>query len=174
MQPHIQGKHVIELGCGTGRMAKPILELGAKSYQGIDFTENGIQACLDRTEQQGIRDYASFKCIDIAEIKQLDGDFVFTNGVLAYLSDPVLDHLFSVTQGIDFFHINNEPRMNLRQLIRRIYESSSKKDFKSNLRKSDDVISIAKKYGWDTCYVLRNKQLHTLSAISSLPFPKEL
>lgn len=172
MQPYISGKHVIELGCGTGRMAKPIIEIGARSYQGADFTKQGIQACLERTEQQGIRDCTSFQCIDIADMKQLQGDYVFTNGVIAYLSNEVLDHLFSVTHGIDFFHINNEPRINLRQLIRRLIEFISNNNNSSKFRNSDDVISLAEKYGCKRFYTLRNKKLHTLSAISSLPFPK--
>ena len=42
LKPHIKGKAIIEIGCGSGLLTKFLHDNGAKYYQGFDISENAI------------------------------------------------------------------------------------------------------------------------------------
>ena len=42
LAPHLAGRRVVELGCGSGLLAERLLTLGAASYQGYDISDAAI------------------------------------------------------------------------------------------------------------------------------------
>src|ERR1700754_3973140 len=44
---------VLDVGCGYGRVAEPILEGGASEYVGVDFSEPMLDLAADRLERFG-------------------------------------------------------------------------------------------------------------------------
>jgi SAM-dependent methyltransferase len=57
---------VLDVGCGPGRIAEPVLEAGAREYVGIDFSEPMIALALERLARFGDR------------VRLLTGDFLDT------------------------------------------------------------------------------------------------
>ena len=52
----LEGKHVIDFGCGSGILAIAALLLGAKSALGLDIDPQAIKASGENAERNGVRD----------------------------------------------------------------------------------------------------------------------
>jgi len=89
--PDLQGKHVLELGSGTGRFTQ-VLSRSAKQVTAVDF----IQEFSDKNTAANKADHVTFKCCDITnglEIQEHSVDLVFCNWLLMYLNDDEVREL---------------------------------------------------------------------------------
>src|SRR5688572_6105747 len=55
LEPHLRDKRVMEVGCGSGLMARTLVERGAASYIGIDIAESAIVRARERSENMDPR-----------------------------------------------------------------------------------------------------------------------
>jgi ubiquinone/menaquinone biosynthesis C-methylase UbiE len=78
----VEGKDVLDLGCGDGRHAEMIKGMGAKSVSGIDVNETMIELAKKRRR-------VSFQVAsgDNLPFKDASFDMVFSNFVLHYFKD---------------------------------------------------------------------------------------
>ncbi len=78
--PDIQGKKVLDVGCGTGRMARYLSSRGAQ-VTGVDFSSNAIQIAKGLSVDD---DAISYEVQSIFDINYQDEfDFVFSWGCVA-------------------------------------------------------------------------------------------
>lgn len=84
----LQGKSVIDLGCGGGRYSVAWKLLGAGSVVGVDGSELGIADAQRRVADANIGD-VSFEVCDVLDVKHPDASFdvSFSNGVLHHSTD---------------------------------------------------------------------------------------
>ena len=68
----IEGKRVIDLGCGTGRLSIGAVLLGAKEVVGIDIDEVAIKIAVENAKRLGVEDRISWV---IGDIEALHGSF---------------------------------------------------------------------------------------------------
>src|SRR4051794_18300271 len=90
---------VLDVGCGSGRIAEHVLDAGAGEYVGVDFSEPMLDLAGDRLERLGDR------------VELINGDFL----------DVDLDGQFDVIIGIGLFDYLPEPHA----FTRRMYELCS-------------------------------------------------
>ncbi len=86
--PRLDGKRVLEVGCGGGRWAS-FLSPRVESYLGIDLSPKMIglaQAVASKSELVNVQ----FRCADIRELESSEFDLIYFSGVLQYLSDTDL------------------------------------------------------------------------------------
>jgi SAM-dependent methyltransferase len=78
---------VLDVGCGSGRIAEAVLEHGAARYVGVDFSEPMLELAAERLERFG--DRVTLVRGDFLEVP-LDGPFevVLALGLFDYLPDP--------------------------------------------------------------------------------------
>lgn len=173
--PHIQGKSVIGLGCGAGRLSKIIIERGATSYLGIDFSQNAIDIARQETKEAGLSKQITFLRSDIKSIGSLDVDFIVSVGLLHWLTWEEIEHVFTVSKEISFFHTVTQLEHSFRQFLRQLYIKMSKSnDIFSNYRKLDDILAISKRHGWENLFSFLHKDLYSIACLRSLPFPAKL
>ena len=117
--PHLAGKRVIEVGCGSGLLAERIIRGGAAAYVGIDLAKTAIEAAQKRVGSVGGR--VQFLAGDISRLGEQTGDIVFSLGLLDWLTDDQLRNLFNLSGKAEFLHAIAEKRMSIQQLIHRSY-----------------------------------------------------
>src|SRR5699024_12760213 len=84
-----QGENILEIGCGTGDIAKTISDQGA-NVQGIDRSENMVAQAREKYPN------ISFDVIDATKLPYSEKyDAVFSNAALHWIKQPK-----SVLQGI--------------------------------------------------------------------------
>jgi SAM-dependent methyltransferase len=157
----------LEFGCGTGRLCGELINLGAKTYRGIDISMAAIEKAKERNASQN----TSFECADLITLTTIDADLVVSTGLMTWISTAQIHHLFNIGGKTNFYHTVSEPRLSIRQMIRRIYDfRDTKKDYKAQLKKTADIEAIAKQYGWNKTSIYRHKKLHSV-ALHKLPPP---
>ena len=169
---YVKGKRVVEFGCGTGRLAAETINLGAAFYEGYDIAENAINRAREREKNISLKDKMIFHRADVIDIDAVKADFVFSTGFIPCLSDQALDHLFKISNDIDFFHISIEPKPGLHEIFHNLYRHiSGAHKFQGIRRPVDDIFETLKNNGCKKLHVYRHQNLGSLVCYSNLPFP---
>ena len=91
--PYLKGRRILELGCGSGSLARTLLDLGAKEYIGVDFAEAAIrQATQGQRCDPILRERARFHCDDAGTFAEAS-DIVFSLGLLDWVDPHTLRKL---------------------------------------------------------------------------------
>jgi SAM-dependent methyltransferase len=81
--------HVLDVGCGSGRIGEFVLEAGAERYVGIDFAETMIALARDRLERYAER--VTLVPADFLETPISERfDVILALGLFDYLPEPAL------------------------------------------------------------------------------------
>ncbi|HRD77581.1 MAG TPA: class I SAM-dependent methyltransferase [Hyphomicrobiaceae bacterium] len=173
LTPHIKGKSVLEVGCGSGLIAQALIDAGASRYVGIDIAENAIAIANKRKAELKWSDRIAFKVGTIREMAPVAEDVVLSLGVLDWLTDEELEVLFQRQGKAQFMHAIAEKRNSLSQLAHRAYVQVSygyrTGAYRPRYFRAATIASLAGKHQPGPFYAFRNKQLSFGALISSLP-----
>lgn len=93
----LQGRSVLDLGCGTGDLALATLTLGAARADGIDLGPGAIEEARSLAAERGLADRATFSVGDGAVEALASHDVVALNRVLCCY--PSVDRLLANSLG---------------------------------------------------------------------------
>ena len=84
----LDGKSILDAGCGNGRYSYALSKLGAKDVVGIDMSETNLEDANKRLSERK-REGLSFVCGSVLDMpfENESFDFVFSNGVLHHTTD---------------------------------------------------------------------------------------
>lgn len=86
----INGKRVLDIGCGSGRYSVDLAKLGAGCVIGIDFAQSAVDIASKLAKNDGVSDSCSFISADFKDCKFDDPFHIcLAIGVMDYVSDPV-------------------------------------------------------------------------------------
>jgi SAM-dependent methyltransferase len=119
--PFVKRRSVLEVGCGSGLVAQRFIDAGAARYVGIDIAESAIEIANQRKAEQGWSERITFRVDTIRDMPRVGEDFVFSLGVLDWLTDEELAILFEKQGKADFLHAIAEKRRSLSQYAHRAY-----------------------------------------------------
>jgi putative methylase len=69
---NILGKSVLDLGCGTGRLALGAAFLGAKEVLGVDVDKIAVRSAVENSEKTGLKGKVDWLATDVSAVQ---GDF---------------------------------------------------------------------------------------------------
>ena len=120
----IIGKTVLDLGCGTGRLALGAIYLGAQEVVGIDIDKRAIKTAVENSRKAGLAGNVQWV---IGDIKAIAGRFdtVLQNppfGVQTREADRAF-LVKSLELGNSVYSLHNHPKTD-KQLIRQLRASS--------------------------------------------------
>tara|TARA_B100001964_G_C14094473_1_gene536335 strand:+ start:300 stop:971 length:672 start_codon:yes stop_codon:yes gene_type:complete len=116
----IKNKNIVELGCGSGLIANELMHLGAKSYIGIDFATNAIERAKKNTAPE-YKENIHFYEKEILDIKDLKGDIIFSLGLIDWLTNEEISHLFKLCSGFKFIHSFSEKKLSPYLYLHKLY-----------------------------------------------------
>ncbi|PPR79990.1 MAG: hypothetical protein CFH06_00153 [Alphaproteobacteria bacterium MarineAlpha3_Bin5] len=173
LKDHIIGKSVFEIGCGSGMLAKDLVYMGARQYVGYDFAASAIEKAKLVAQEQNITDKASFFEASVLDLPDLEADVVFSLGLVDWLDDDEIAHLFKVGQQAHFLHAFSEKRFSVSQMIHRLYVFVSyghkTNGYQPRYQTTQELADIANKYNNHEAKVYRNPQLSFGALFTSLP-----
>jgi len=102
----IQGKSVLDIGCGPGHYSITLAQRGASRVVGIDFAEGMLQLAAEHARKVGVGDQCEFEVADFYKYPPDEVfDYVIVMGFMDYMPDPenVIAKVLSLTRGKAFF-----------------------------------------------------------------------
>ena len=95
----MQGRSLLDAGCGGGRFAIPAAKAGASHVLGIDFSSSMLDLARQKATAEGVGNVCRFELGDL-------------------LSYPVAEKSFDYAIAIGFFDYQQDPEAALRALVR--------------------------------------------------------
>lgn len=105
-------KNVLDAGCGSGKFACALINLGAKKVTCIDLSESAISFAKRQAEKAGFSEKMEFQTSSVCEMPFQDNsfDFVWSNGVVHHTTDYVgaIKEFYRVLKpgGESFLYVN--------------------------------------------------------------------
>jgi SAM-dependent methyltransferase len=102
----IEGKSVLDIGCGPGHYSISLAQRGAGRVVGIDFAEGMLKIAAQHAEKAGVGERCKFMVADFATYNPPEPfDYVIVMGFMDYMSDPrqVVEKVLSLTRRKAFF-----------------------------------------------------------------------
>ncbi len=102
----IEGKSVLDVGCGPGHYSITLAQRGAARVMGIDFAEGMLRLASGHAQQAGIADRCTFEKADFFTFSASDPfDYLILMGFMDYMPDPrpVIEKVLSLTRSKAFF-----------------------------------------------------------------------
>lgn len=173
LEPHIKGRSVLEIGCGSGLIAQRFLEAGAASYHGIDIAEAAIEIANQRKREQGWSERITFAVGTVRDMATVTHDVVVSLGVLDWLTDEELAILFARQGKADFLHAIAEKRLSISQALHRAYVQVSYGHrtgaYRPRYFAAADIARLAAKSRPGPFFAYRHRKLSFGALVSTLP-----
>ena len=102
----VQGKSVLDIGCGPGHYSITLAQRGASRVLGIDFAEGMLKIATDHARSIGVGDRCKFEVADFYTFPaDQQFDYVIVMGFMDYMPDPekVVGKVLSLTRNKAFF-----------------------------------------------------------------------
>jgi SAM-dependent methyltransferase len=171
LKPFLPSKRVIELGCGSGLIARTLIDCGAASYLGIDIADAAITRARLRSENLDPR--ITFRQGDINSFDAEPGDIVVSLGLLDWLQDQEIMTLFQNADGADFLHAIAERRSGIQQWLHRSYVHLAyghrTETYRPRYFTAQHIEALSAQAVRRPLYIYRDRRLSFGALVSSLP-----
>ena len=102
----IQGRSVIDIGCGPGHYSIALARAGVEKVIGLDFAPGMLKIARERAASYGVADRCTFALDDFLTYPVPEKfDYAIVMGFMDYIRDPrvVIDRVLEITRGRAFF-----------------------------------------------------------------------
>ena len=102
----VQGKSVLDIGCGPGHYSITLAQRGASRVVGIDFAEGMLKLAAEHARKVGVGERCNFMVADFYKYAPQEiFDYVIVMGFMDYMPDPekVVEKVLSLTRHKAFF-----------------------------------------------------------------------
>jgi len=173
LAPHLAGRRVVELGCGSGLLAERLLMLGAASYEGYDLSDVAIARAQLRAAASPRREHMRFAVAAITDLPPQGTAVVVSLGLIEWLTAAELDHLFAIGRHGSCLHAASERRRSAAQLIHRAYAhfAYGRKNggYVPRYHRLEELAAVADRHGIGRLSVFRHRRLRFGIFVSDLP-----
>ena len=177
LRANCKGKTVVEIGCGSGRLASKVIGAGAKSYHGFDISSVAIENAINSVKDLKIKNKTKFTVANIFSLPLLKADISFSVGLIDWLSDSEIEMLITKTKGSDYLHSFSESRANPSQFLHKLYVQIAygyrTGAYVPRYLKAGKLCKILKDYSGKVPHVIRDQRLSFGAFISTLPEYKD-
>jgi SAM-dependent methyltransferase len=173
LAPFVTDRSVLELGCGTGRLAQRLIDAGSRRYLGIDHSPVAIANARRRYTDLAAARPIEFKVSPASKMSSAGFDVIFSLGVLDWLSDDELSELFRNQESRDFLHSFSERRHNVLQLGHRLCRAIDgvlrPDSVRPRYMTAEHLIALMPTSNRSQIVVYRDARLRFTTFLSSLP-----
>lgn len=175
LAPHLRGRRLVELGCGSGLLAEPLMALGAASYTGIDISPVAITRARERVAAipEAPADIR-FAVGSVADLEPQGDALTFSLGLFDWLTDAEIAHILAVGAGGPYLHAVAERRWSAQQLAHRLYVYLSygrRTGYAPRYHTVGEIAAAIRRSGGQPPNIFRDRRLSFGVFVTDLPLP---
>lgn len=121
LRPHIQGKTLLDLGCGDGSFAIGLLQAGAARVTGWDIAPAAIEIANNRARALGLEDRADFRVAHVEDGKFPRADFTTGLGLLDWMPPREIRKMLRRLKGRTVMFSYSEQDNSFAEIVHRIW-----------------------------------------------------
>lgn len=121
LAPHVRGRRLVELGCGSGLLAQKLMALGAAGYLGIDISPVAIARARERAAAAASGADIRFAVGAVADLEPQGDALTFSLGLFDWLTAAEIDHVLAIGADGPYLHAVAERRWSVQQFVHRLY-----------------------------------------------------
>ncbi|HNX00249.1 MAG TPA: methyltransferase domain-containing protein [Candidatus Cloacimonadota bacterium] len=102
----IEGKSVLDIGCGPGHYSIALAKNGASKVYGIDFAQNMIDLATEKAQEANVQNICKFEVADFNALDENNHyDYSVIMGFMDYMANPleIMQKVMRITDGKAFF-----------------------------------------------------------------------
>ena len=122
----IEGKRILELGCGTGTLLRELAHEGSPCCAvGWEISGKAVEFGRQAIIQEGLQNICRMECRDIKDsLKELNSfDIIYGLGILEYLHQEALFSLFENLTSHEFFFQYHRNFFSMKNILHRLYRA---------------------------------------------------
>ena len=163
LSPHISGKKLLELGCGSGLLFKALSQTNMAKYNGVDWASSAIDKANNEFKDKSMPSSPEFMSGNFLDMDFPKFDVVVALGVLDWLDTEEINLLFSKIKPKKFLFSISEKRISIKRWLHSIYILFSygwkSKGYVPKYYKVDEIIEIAHDHGYSDIKVFRDSKM---------------
>jgi 2-polyprenyl-3-methyl-5-hydroxy-6-metoxy-1,4-benzoquinol methylase len=172
LRPHLRGKTLLDVGCGSGLLFHCLAGCGAARFIGIDLAPAAVEKARTLAAQT-LLEPATFLSGSACDLSLPDFDIVSGLGVLDWFSDDEMDRFFTRIRGKRFLLSISERRRSVSQFLHRFYVFIAYGwRIRAYTPRYDDTASIITRleaHGFANIQVIRDRRLSFGVLLHNLP-----
>lgn len=177
--PHVDGKRVVELGCGSGLLAEVVVGAGATSYRGIDIADSAVALARERVAKTPHAERISFEAGDVRSFASgFEADVVFSLGLLDWLEEDELDVVFRLSAGRTFLHSFSERTRSPWRFLHKAYVwiayGHRTGGYAPRYDTVEELTAILRRWDDEPVQAFRDPAMRFACFLTNLPLPSEL
>src|SRR3989338_6305411 len=110
---------ILDLGCGTGQIAKAVTKLKGISYRGFDFSNIAVTEAQERFTH--FFPQIQFQCVDICKEEKLESELITALGLFDWLDKSSVENLFKKIDCDNLIFSYTETNLGIRSGLYQIY-----------------------------------------------------
>lgn len=174
LSPHVRGRRVVELGCGSGLLARHLMALGADSYLGVDISQVAIARARERLATHPAAPGIRFMVGAVADLEPQGDALTFSLGLFDWLTPAEIDRVFAIGAAGPYLHAVAERRLSAQQLVHRLYVHFAygrRTGFAPRYHTMAEIAAAAGRYGLAPPNVFRDRRMSFGVFVTDLSLP---
>ena len=171
--PQIDGKRVLEVGCGSARLAEGLLAGQPAFIKGIDLSIAAVDEGRRRLSAPIDQGKVALEAADLGDVTVSGFDYVVGLGVLDWLSDAEILELFTRVHPASLLFSISERRRSVVQILHRSYVwltyGHRSQGYVPAYQTVPLIEALAKRAGYSRLHALRDPRLSFGVLLASWP-----
>ena len=163
LRPHIEGKTILDIGCGNGHFVKGCLDLGAKHAYGMDISPQAVDLARRLAEKNGYADRAEFYTGRAGDGNFPEADIVTGLGLIDWLSPAECMAMLRAIRGRKFLFSYSEQDNSFDEIVHHFYLIERLRWFGKGVRayhhRRETILSRFRKAGLAPVTIVERKEM---------------
>lgn len=163
-QPYVEGKTILDLGCGVGLLGFALIEMGCERYVGIDISQVAVDEAAAMARGKSLGGKMEFRCANLLSLESFpEADITVGLGMLDWFNLDDVERIIEKLRGRKIVLTFSEQDNSLSEIIHRFYlvkrlQWQNKGVYAYHFRRVE-IDTLLARQGFENVKYIKNRQM---------------